>query len=73
MISSEKQLTLNKKSVDSFLNRLVKIGLIMRYRVLIQNESLDVFEPYAIPGYGLTVNGRVFAINVFLKINLLKI
>ena len=69
VINSEKKITLNKNNPDAKINDLVSLGLMIRYKILLDHPELEPIQVFAIPGYGRTVNPRILAFNLFLKVN----
>ncbi len=71
VLTSEKYLLLNKNNQESSLNNLISIGFLFRYRIMSAYDRFAPLDVYAVPGYGRTLNKRVPALNLILKINLL--
>ncbi|MFY0686328.1 MAG: hypothetical protein JXQ90_04135 [Cyclobacteriaceae bacterium] len=69
VINSEKKVMLKKNDPASWLNNRLSLGIMFRYKILMEHPTLSPVDLYAIPGYGKTVNKQVFAANLFLKVN----
>jgi hypothetical protein len=68
---SQRFLTLLKKSAEHRANRLLSIGIKIRYRMLNSASKAESLPPiYAIPGYGRADTNSIVAVNIFLKASL---
>ena len=70
VLDSEKQLKLRKKIPESYLNKLFSIGIMIRYKILLDYPVYQPIEVFRIPGYGRLLNKRTLGLNFFLKINI---
>ncbi len=70
VLNSERKVHLNRSNPESILNDIFHIGFLFRYRVLIEYTDQQPIDIYTIPGYGRTLDKRLPAINLFLKVNL---
>ncbi len=72
VLTSTSSLKLRKALPDSPWNRIAKIGLIVRYRFLIEHDERlsadDPIDVFTIPGYGQTNSGSNLAFNLFVRI-----
>tara|TARA_B110000027_G_scaffold126442_1_gene144795 strand:+ start:718 stop:1392 length:675 start_codon:yes stop_codon:yes gene_type:complete len=70
VLNSEKQLKLRKVVPASYWNRLFSIGIMIRYKMLLDYPSYQPIEVFSIPGYGRLINKKNLGFNLFLKINI---
>ena len=70
VLNSEKQLKLRKDAPASYWNKLFSIGLMIRYKMLMDYPSYQPIEVFSIPGYGRLINKRNLGFNLFLKMNI---
>ncbi len=70
VLNSEKQLKLRKEVPKSHLNKLFSIGIMIRYKILLDYPVYQPIEVFSVPGYGRLLNKRTLGFNLFLKINL---
>lgn len=72
VLTSMAEVKLRKSVPESRLNRLLKIGLQLRLRFLVEydrtNDPSDPIEVYTIPGYGRTLSDTSMAANFFVRI-----
>jgi hypothetical protein len=71
-LTSEKYLLLNKEQTQqAWINRLLAIGVVLRYRWKLSSTILEaVPNYYSIPGYGRASTDNLAALNFYLKLNL---
>jgi hypothetical protein len=69
VLNSEKQLRLKKDVPGSYWNKFFSIGIMIRYKMLLDYPSYQPIEVFSIPGYGRLINKRNLGFNLFLKIN----
>jgi hypothetical protein len=68
---SQRYLTLIKSTPEHWANRLLSIGLKIRYRMLISSSKTETIPPiYAIPGYGRAESNNLTALNFFIRATL---
>ena len=72
-ITSQRYLILNQnQSPQAWINRLISMGVILRYRWKLNDTDIDELpDYYAIPGYGRASASNLPAINFFIKFSLL--
>ena len=70
VLNSEKQLRLKKDAPASYWNNFFSIGIMIRYKMLLDYPSYQPIEVFSIPGYGRLINKRNLGFNLFLKINI---
>ena len=70
VLNSEKQLRLKKDVPSSYWNKFFSIGIMIRYKMLLDYPSYQPIEVFSIPGYGRLINKRNLGFNLFLKINI---
>jgi len=70
VLNSEKQIKLRKNTPASYFNKLFSIGIMIRYKILLDYPSYQPMEVFSIPGYGRLINKRTLGVNLFLKINI---
>jgi len=70
VLNSEKQLKLKKDAPASYWNKFFSIGIMIRYKMLLDYPSYQPIEVFSIPGYGRLINKRNLGFNLFLKINI---
>ncbi len=70
VLNSEKQLKPKKNMPESYWNKLFSIGIMIRYKILLDYPVYQPIEVYSIPGYGRLLNKRTLGFNLFLKINI---
>jgi hypothetical protein len=70
VLNSEKQLRLKKDVPTSYWNKFFSIGIMIRYKMLLDYPSYQPIEVFSIPGYGRLINKRNLGFNLFLKINI---
>ncbi|MDG1105842.1 MAG: DUF6048 family protein [Cyclobacteriaceae bacterium] len=70
VLNSEKQLRLKKDAPASYWNKFFSIGIMIRYKMLLDYPSYQPIEVFSIPGYGRLINKRNLGFNLFLKINI---
>ena len=69
VLNSEKQLRLKKDVPGSYWNKFFSIGIMIRYKMLLDYPSYQPIGVFSIPGYGRLINKRNLGFNLFLKIN----
>ena len=70
VLNSEKQLKPKKNMPESYWNKLFSIGIMIRYKILLDYPVYQPIEVFSIPGYGRLLNKRTLGFNLFLKINI---
>ena len=70
VLNSEKSITLQADNPDSYLNRMLSLGFMLRIRIMDSYTATTPIDVYAIPGFGRSVNSPFPALNFFVKVNL---
>ena len=70
VLSTFSELKLRPKIPDSPLNKIIKVGATIRYKVMLSYDRYEdeAFPTYAVPGFGRTFSDHVLTINLFLRI-----
>lgn len=67
VISSEGRLTPRKSNPENKINHLFYLGFHIRLRFMSSYDRYPLYDTYAVPGYGRTVNNPAPAVNLYLK------
>ena len=67
VITSESRIVFNKENPEAKINHLFSLGFHARLRFLSSYDRYPIYDTYAIPGYGRTVNNPNPAVNLFLR------
>ena len=70
IVNSEKYIKLKKEDPNAAINKRLSLGLMIRYKILLDYPDYEPIGVFNIPGYRRLVNNRVLALNLFVKINL---
>lgn len=69
---SETQLRLKKSDPNSYLNKLFSAGFSFQVRRMLEYTSFSPIDVYNIPGYGRSIDNSIPAVNVYLKVHLVR-
>lgn len=67
VITSESRIIFNKENPEAKINHLFALGFHARLRFLSSYDRHPIYDTYAIPGYGRTVNNPNPAVNLYLR------
>ena len=68
VLTSESRLIFDRANPENKINHLFSLGFHVRLRFLSSYDRYPVYDTYAIPGYGRTVNNPNPALNLYLRI-----
>lgn len=67
VVTSESRIIFNKENQDARINHLFSLGFHIRLRFMSSYDRYPIYDTYAVPGYGRTVNNPNPAVNVYLR------